>query len=478
MSKRLKCPWPYFGGKSSIASLVWERLGDVQNYIEPFCGSGAVLLSRPHRPSIETVNDPECLVENFWRATDPAAGAAVEVINDLDTYLANAWRSIQQNPEDTAAHADYPVNEAALHSRHRWLVLSDDAERFRQRMRTDPFYFDTRFAGYWIYGICCWIGSGWCVEPGQETNGPAGGSGDRSPKIGNQIGTGIHAKGDLPTKKPQTGGPNPGSYGVGVHAKGELSQQIPLIGDPPRGVHHAADRLTQKRPSTSKAFGLGIHAKAESLHGNNRPQLADAFSRGRGVNGNDQAETCRERREWLLDWFGRLRDRLRSVRVCCGDWSRVCSSDSVTTRLGSTGVFLDPPYGHGSGRDAKIYSTDSMTVAADVRKWCLEYGPKPGMRIALCGYAGEGHEELIGAGWTVEAWAAQGGYGNRSENGRANAQKERIWFSPGCHIQKTLWDTLENERAAEELSQAIPPAYTRYVGLQLMNALAPASKAA
>src|SRR5215467_4484068 len=26
MRKKLKCPWPYFGGKSAIASVVWDRL--------------------------------------------------------------------------------------------------------------------------------------------------------------------------------------------------------------------------------------------------------------------------------------------------------------------------------------------------------------------------------------------------------------------------------------------------------------------
>ena len=40
----LKAPFPYFGGKSRVAHEVWHRLGDVTNFIEPFCGSAAVLL--------------------------------------------------------------------------------------------------------------------------------------------------------------------------------------------------------------------------------------------------------------------------------------------------------------------------------------------------------------------------------------------------------------------------------------------------
>lgn len=43
---RLQAPFPYFGGKSRIADVIWQRLGDVANYVEPFAGSLAVLLQR------------------------------------------------------------------------------------------------------------------------------------------------------------------------------------------------------------------------------------------------------------------------------------------------------------------------------------------------------------------------------------------------------------------------------------------------
>lgn len=60
----LRAPFPYFGGKSRIAHLVWPRFGDPSNYVEPFAGSLAVLLARPHEPRIETVNDACCYVAN------------------------------------------------------------------------------------------------------------------------------------------------------------------------------------------------------------------------------------------------------------------------------------------------------------------------------------------------------------------------------------------------------------------------------
>jgi len=101
MNKKLKAPFPYFGGKSRVASMVWERFGDTKNYVEPFCGSCAVLLGRPAWPEgevrYETVNDKDCMIANFWRA-------------------------VKYAPDAVAEHADWPVNEADLHARNRWLI--------------------------------------------------------------------------------------------------------------------------------------------------------------------------------------------------------------------------------------------------------------------------------------------------------------------------------------------------------------------
>lgn len=81
---RLKAPFPYFGGKAMIADLVWHYLGDVKQYIEPFFGSGAVLLRRPqtqHQLYYEIVNDKEgkCYADDA----------------DYDTCQ-HAWRLLEQ----------------------------------------------------------------------------------------------------------------------------------------------------------------------------------------------------------------------------------------------------------------------------------------------------------------------------------------------------------------------------------------------
>jgi hypothetical protein len=93
----LKAPFPWFGGKRRAASLVWDALGNVDSYIEPFAGSAAVLLARPHAPRCETINDADSMVANFWR-------------------------SVKSRPDEVAAHCDWPVLETDLHARHLWLI--------------------------------------------------------------------------------------------------------------------------------------------------------------------------------------------------------------------------------------------------------------------------------------------------------------------------------------------------------------------
>lgn len=227
------------------------------------------------------------------------------------------------------------------------------------------------------------------------------------------------------------------------------SKQIIRGGDYGQGVHKKRPALTGDH---CEIPGMGVHAN-QHLHiqrhhlgadrpvlgDKNRPQLADAYSRGRGVHGNDASGTCEQRRLWLLDWFSRLRDRLRTVRVCCGDFMRVIGSPSVTTRLGTVGIFFDAPYrkvleSGKRNRDSTLYSTDRDTECAVDRviAYCLERGNDPKMRIAACCYEGEGYEILLEKGWKVESWKSPGGYGNRTEYGKDNTRRERIFFSPHC----------------------------------------------
>lgn len=90
----LAAPFPWFGGKSRVAGVVWQAFGDVPNFVEPFFGSGAVLLGRPESGlanPIETVNDLDGFVANFWRAVTQAPE---EVAKGNGNGRANAHREV------------------------------------------------------------------------------------------------------------------------------------------------------------------------------------------------------------------------------------------------------------------------------------------------------------------------------------------------------------------------------------------------
>ena len=182
------------------------------------------------------------------------------------------------------------------------------------------------------------------------------------------------------------------------------------LGDAGTGVH-------RKRPHLSNA-GKGVHRK--------RPMLG-GHGGGSGVHRQSQE---------LFSYMENLSDRLRFVRVCCGDWSRVCGP-SPTFKHGMTAVFLDPPYSAEAGRTDEIYSAEDLSVSHDVARWAMENGPNPDLRIALCGYEGE-HQ--MPPDWECLPWKASGGFGSQGNNvGRENAARERIWFSPHCLKQRGLF---------------------------------------
>lgn len=121
----LAAPFPYFGGKSLACETVWAAFGEVDNYVEPFCGSAAMLLGAPD-------------------------GKRVETINDADGFVANFWRAVSHDDAAVAEAMDWPVNETDLFARHLWLV--QQAEGLLARLHADPEYYDARIAGWWAWG--------------------------------------------------------------------------------------------------------------------------------------------------------------------------------------------------------------------------------------------------------------------------------------------------------------------------------------
>ncbi len=388
----LRAPYPWFGGKRRVADIVWRAFGrDVPNYVEPFFGSGAVLLGRPGGAGkIETANDINCDVANFWRA-------------------------VVADPLAVAAASDWPVNEADMHAVH--LRLVQELPEHREKMHTDPEYFDARRAGLWVWGLCMWIGGGWVVEP--KTKPWA-----KRPRMDDSNGVGVHS--DAAHSEPR----DPSHWQQRPHMTGNT----PGMGVHSDGAHAEPSRklpnLAVKADGACAGRGILSDAAVRCYSPGRRPRMSDA---GNGVHlpslGNDRGLNGVAAPP-ALEWFRQLQTRLRRVRIACGDWTRVLG-DSVLGKGKNVGgrrpcaVFLDPPYDR-ELRNTHLYAEDELGLAARVREWALEHGDDPDLRIALCGYAGE-HE--MPATWTEHAWKAARGYAGADNE---NREQERVWFSPHC----------------------------------------------
>jgi DNA adenine methylase len=322
----LAAPFPYFGGKANACKEVWSAFGMVDNYVEAFAGSAAMLLGSP-------------------------SGKRVETINDFDGFVANFWRAIAAAPEAVAHHADWPCNEVDLFARHSWLV--QQRQSLTDQLHADPAWFDAKIAGWWCWGSCNWIGSGWCSGTGPWIH-----DGERIVD----------------------------------------SRKLPHLGNAGQGINRKLPHLSA---------GMGINRQL--------PHLGNA---GQGEH---------PRRAYIAEWFGLLHDRLRDVRVTCGDWSRVLR-DSVTTRHGLTAVFLDPPYSKG----AMDYGAGGMGqgIAEQVHEWCAANGENKALQIVLCGHAGE-HDALLSQGWHLRTWTSRKGYAMTDE-ATENSASETLWCSPHC----------------------------------------------
>jgi DNA adenine methylase len=118
--------FPYFGGKRRAAEQVWESLGRVDRYIEPFFGSGAVLLGNPY----------------------PAKS---ELINDINHHVANLWRALQHEPEKVWQLASAPCSEIELKARAKWL------KEWVPYDFSDMGAYDAYAAGVWLWVVCVTI---------------------------------------------------------------------------------------------------------------------------------------------------------------------------------------------------------------------------------------------------------------------------------------------------------------------------------
>jgi len=130
--RKYKSFFPWFGSKTRVASLIWDKVGKPSVYVEPFAGSLAVMLENP-----------------WWEDT-------VEVVNDLDGMVTNAWRSIKFDPEATKHYANWPTSELDLHARSTY--CESQREELEAILRSDPEHYDPKLAGWWMWGMSTGIG--------------------------------------------------------------------------------------------------------------------------------------------------------------------------------------------------------------------------------------------------------------------------------------------------------------------------------
>lgn len=370
-----KTPFPWFGGKSQAAPLVWQLLGDCPHYVEPFFGGGAVLLNRPH----------PCNRKYFS-----------ETVNDLDGLVVNAWRAMQFHPEETARHASWPVTELDKNARQ-IRVLQWRKEKDYERLAGTHDYCDPLIAGWWLWGTCVQIGAfdgaaPWTADP-----------------VTGRI-----------RKWKDIAGDGPG-----------VLRNRPDIAQNGRGVNHASTR----EPGVAR----NLPHLTDNGRGVNRPQLREPGVLSDDPANEFHPLTMPELVRWFQWLSARLRHvRIINgdwSRVCT---TGAAHTLPVRQGKGPCAVFLDPPYSAEASRNMTLYAMESGTVAHDVREWCVKNGANPKFRIVLAGFDNE-HTELERHGWTVHEWFAaghlRGGMGNVKKDkstGGHQQKRERLWASPHC----------------------------------------------
>jgi DNA adenine methylase len=189
----------------------------------------------------------------------------------------------------------------------------------------DPTYHDPRIAGWWIWGISCWIGGGWCDGTGPWVT---------------------DAEGRITQREKTTREPG-------------VSRKLPHRSDDGKGVHS----------QTTREPGVGDY------HPMTMPEVRRWFG----------FLSARLRHVRILngDWTrGVTSGALKTLSV------RSQSRPGRTTN-GHCGVFLDPPYSAEAGRDGSLYAVEDLSVAHDVREriWfsphCL--GAGVGTQVGLFG---------------------------------------------------------------------------------------------
>ncbi len=448
----LKAPFPYYGGKSRVAQMVWERFGKVDRYLEPFAGSLAVLLYKD-------VSD------------------CFEVVCDTNGYICNFWNAIKFAPDEVAEHACNPTIHQQLTARqkfiYKWL------ETHEEQLAEDPDFYDAKIAGWWCWGMSSWIGCNYGIPSHKKfseiipnIHASPGGKGVSAQKAStfdgqserfsdirpfcSHDGSGISPRrAEFAEKIPAVNAKNKGA-GAGVSAQKDntFSDIRPMCTyDRGTGVRVQGKSLTKKPPDqqafsdkrpfvTSEGSGMRPTKELTETMSEKRPSITPSDA-GRSIPAQSQFASMNNTDTPTLEayqaniraWFRQLQDRLLRVTVLNRDWTSLTSPSvlgNTKTQTSETALFLDPPY-ITSDRSQDLYVSDKRGISDKVARECFEWAVKHGeaFRIAYCCTQGDFD---LPDGWT-EYLQSYGGIKREDKREKMDC----IMFSPRCVGEADLW---------------------------------------
>ncbi|WP_159848476.1 DNA adenine methylase [Nocardia sp. CY41] len=126
----MRPPFPYFGGKMTVAAKIADLLPPHQHYVEPFAGSLSVLLAKPVT-RFETVNDLHQELMTFWK-----------VLRDRPAELARICALTPHSRAEYVAASDLDNGDDLEVARRVWVRLSQSRSGLLGKRTGWRFYID------------------------------------------------------------------------------------------------------------------------------------------------------------------------------------------------------------------------------------------------------------------------------------------------------------------------------------------------
>ncbi len=264
--------------------------------------------------------------------------------------VCNFWRARQTTiPPPSPGMPAEKIIENDLHARHVWLVGQKNA--LGPKLEGDPEYFDAKIAGWWVWGMASWIGGSFCgghgpwqvVEAEDGTRQLVRRERRSAGRLPYQTASQRHRPGRQPRACPPR---RPRHHSVATVHDGDAGVNRPVV-QLATGVASITPRSGWRQSRwRATATRAQLNGRWHYQQNNRRRNAVETTAEGTADNvGKPGLGEC-----GLLAWMQALSERLRRVRICCGDWTRVCGGKDgdhyahfFSAGEPCGGVFLDPP---------------------------------------------------------------------------------------------------------------------------------------